>query len=77
MDPRLEARPGLEALQLPVGLQERVLDDVLGVRLASGQAEGELEDTAPVSLDEPAERRFVPGLRLGDIVGVVRVHLVL
>ena len=57
--PGAEAGARFEAIELPVGLQKRLLDHVFGVLTAAGHAVGEIEDTSAVTLDEQAERLAV------------------
>lgn len=56
VQPGAEARPSLEASELPVRLEKRLLDDVLGVLTIAGHAEGQPVDAAAVAVDQQAER---------------------
>ena len=75
VQPRPQARAGLEARQLRVGLQEGLLHHVLGVLLVAGQAVGDAEDSSTVPLDERAECVAVPGPRLGQDKLLGAIHL--
>ena len=55
MQPRAEIGAGLESSELPVRLQERFLNDVLGVLRVAGHAMRQTEDGAAVALHEAPE----------------------
>ncbi len=74
VQPRAQARSGLEPRQLRVRLQECVLDDVLGVLLVAGDPVGDAEDSATVPLDERPKRVAVAGPGLGQDEGLGAVH---
>ena len=52
MQPGAEVRARLESGQLPVGLQESLLDDILGILRAPGHPEGEPEHSTAVAIHE-------------------------
>ena len=74
VEPGPEIGPGLETAQLLIRLEERVLDDVLGVRRAAGEPIRHVEDVARVTLDERTERLAVTVAGLGDGRPVAFVH---
>jgi hypothetical protein len=77
VQPRAEPRAGFEPRQLGVRLQERVLDDVLGVLRVAGQPVGDAEDSSAVPLDERAKGLTVAGPGLGQHELLSVVHLML
>ena len=74
VQPGAEVRPRLEAAQLLVGLQERLLHHVLGVRGAAGHPVRQPVDSAAVALDERPKRLAVSVARQRDGGGVRLRH---
>ena len=59
--PRAQVRAGLEAIVEPVRLEERVLDEILGVALRARQAERRAGEREAQRREEGALRRLVDG----------------
>ena len=74
VQPGAEVRARFEPAQLLVRLQERLLDDVLGVRGIAGHPVRQPVDSAAVALDERPERFAVSVARQRDRGGVRLRH---
>ena len=75
MQPGAEACAFFEPVELPIRLEKRFLDDVLGILGAAGNAESDLVDTAAMALDQQAKGLGVAAAGPGDRSGVGFRHL--
>src|SRR4029450_7496930 len=73
VQPGPEGRPALEALSLPPGSEERLLDEILGVFDRAEHAVAVHLQLAAVRLDERCERSLVAGAGGGDRLGLRRL----
>jgi hypothetical protein len=70
VQPRVELRPRLEAVNRLERAHERVLHGVLRVGVVSEQPAGHREQPAAIGADDELERRVVAALQARDEVGI-------
>jgi len=74
VQPRAEVRARLEAAQLPVRLEECLLDHVLGVLGIAGHPMGQPVDRPAVAIDQASEGLAVAAAGEGDGGGIRLRH---